>query len=70
LDDSDLFELLNLVESRIFFIDESFLPAEIVSDWMGDMALTKRLRKKAIETSSILRNCKNLPKESQYSEKS
>jgi predicted nucleic acid-binding protein len=30
-DDSDLSELLHLVESRIFFMDESFLPTEIVS---------------------------------------
>jgi predicted nucleic acid-binding protein len=32
LDNADLFELLSLIESRIFFIDESFLPPTIITE--------------------------------------
>jgi predicted nucleic acid-binding protein len=31
LNDNDLFELLQLIESRIFFIDEELLPAETIA---------------------------------------
>ena len=32
LDDNNLFELLHLIESNIFFIDEAFLPLSIIAD--------------------------------------
>jgi predicted nucleic acid-binding protein len=40
LNDNDLFELIILVESRIFFIDEELLPASVITnarEWVSDI---------------------------------
>jgi predicted nucleic acid-binding protein len=40
MDNDDLFELITLLESRIFFIDEELLPTSIISEaraWVSDI---------------------------------
>jgi predicted nucleic acid-binding protein len=40
LNDNDLFELISLVESRIFFIDEELLPTSVIAnarEWVSDI---------------------------------